>query len=611
MAVTILVILALPLSSSDIRGGELTGVPGVVYQQLPRSERDRIDSNSLSLPTESHRARNREFYGDIAGWAIARTPFSQQEERRWASRMHAEVLKRSAAVETPKAAEVILQKLVETLPSRMRPRDWDFELTVLDKSASSAVFTIGGGYLYITRSYYDSLVEHKEGSSDRLAFVLAHQLGHICRNHNRRGYRLLRLQEELEDEIDSRVDRDKYRKLLSKSVRLSGKLATFLYDREQAHTADLFALHLCRNAGYDVESGLDVLRCEANGDEVPKPSAPQAQDDEPVGKRKRANPLTPRVRLRHLRRELDGIPGDPDYGLYRYDRSRGYFEKVEDGALADAKRGVVFLHGIESDITSQSALVRSLAREPAARDLVLLGFAYPDDDSLARSGKLLHNSLVRAGVDSQGFDFVCHSAGGLVFRYYAEIENGKFHRAIFQGTPHDGSNWAQLRPLLEAKQFVGDVPHGFPSAIEKALTDGKGQISFDLEPESLFLSYLNRSPRPGLRQRYYIVRGHAISNPTALIIMKGVVFALRQSLRRKVTAEYDSQLHRRGLRQWLSSIELPPEVTAGDLVVSLESAALEGVAGLKTYSVHHIELLDDPRVVADIQRILLSANHDR
>jgi hypothetical protein len=119
----------------------------------------------------------------------------------------------------------------------------------------------------------------------------------------------------------------------------------------------------------------------------------------------------------------------------------------------------------------------------------------------------------------------------LVFRDYAEVENGTFHRAYFLGTPHRGSDLASLRSLLEASQFIGDLKLGYDGALQKAILDGHGQISIDLQPDSLFLSHLNASRDNLNRERYVIYRGQVFSR-TRVVVLKAAVDAARASLER-------------------------------------------------------------------------------
>jgi len=591
------------------------------FERLSPDVRARIDARALATPFPAPRDQRREFYGDLTGWLISRTPFTDEEERQHAKKAHQQIVRTQNVVDTPESARAVFERLVATLPARMRPESWTFTLTVLTES-EQPVFTVGGGYLYLAKGYLDELLNDPQQSSDRLAFELAHELGHICRGDCRWGYQLLRLQDEFDDQLERHLNREKLEAAVGKAVRVSGRKISFLYDGQQRRHADLFALHLCRNAGFDLEAGLDVLRCPLRNDEgvavAKRPSHADrsspfenTRSDDPVQGGNLRSPRSLLIRLGELREELDGVSRGDNYGLYRLDVTTGRFVKLADGELADVGRAIVFVHGIESGIGGHRTIIRELGTYDDARDIALLGFAYPDDDSLARSGAFLKGELKRAGAKAAGFDFVCHSAGGLVFRYYAEVKVGEFRQTIFQGTPHFGSDLARMRPLLEARQFLGDARNGFPSALENTLTDGKGQVSYDLAPASLFLDYLNRPGTEKLRMRYHTIRGRAIENRTTIALMRGGTAAIRHSLSMRVSKSGRSELLRRRANRWIHQITLPEEITHGDLAVTLKSASLPGTASERTYPVNHIELLHEPAVVEDVIAILLSDDGSR
>jgi hypothetical protein len=56
--------------------------------------------------------------------------------------------------------------------------------------------------------------------------------------------------------------------------------------------------------------------------------------------------------------------------------------------------------------------------------------------------------------------------------------------------------------------------------------------------------------------------------------------------------------------QSLERFELPEEVRRGDLVVSTESAALEGVADVQTFKLHHGQLCRHEDTIAATLKIL-------
>src|SRR5262245_7539875 len=182
--------------------------------------------------------------------------------------------------------------------------------------------------------------------------------------------------------------------------------------------------------------------------------------------------------------------------------------------------------------------------------------------------------MERVCASRKHVDFVCHSAGGLVFRQYAELEGGEFHHAYFQGTPHYGSDLAALRSLLEATQFLGDLKLGYDGALQQAILDGHGQISHDLQPDSLFLRNLN-APGGKVGPACDSLDVWRAWSGAGGLRMKTAVEAGRRPLGGLLKSDETGgmKLSRAGLER----LALPAEITNGDLAVTVESAKLAGV----------------------------------
>src|SRR5262249_5097438 len=102
------------------------------------------------------------------------------------------------------------------------------------------------------------------------------------------------------------------------SLRGAGNVLEYVYSREEQFQADLFAIHLCRNAGCDLETCLDSLRRKAVGEDAallaphpPRqgnpPVEPEVQPRAAGEALTLANHPTAAQRLRRLRLELDGL----------------------------------------------------------------------------------------------------------------------------------------------------------------------------------------------------------------------------------------------------------------------------------------------------------------
>jgi Zn-dependent protease with chaperone function len=559
-----------------------------------RAERQRIDDGALWSPREKQNEALVVAYGTTLEWLVARTPLPVEEERRRTAAKDNEVLAKFRTSEPPAAARDVLQKLVAALPARKRYKTYQFRLTVIDDAKRDA-FTVGSGRVFVDRESLQSSLNDQQSGIDRLAFVIAHELGHLCRGHHRR-----KLQHQwLQQELQNRAGRGAFKGI--------GTISKHVYTREDDFQADLFAIHLCRNAGYDLENCLDVLRSAGvRKNALLLQTGPPRQGTPPVQPQ-----IQPRTtgeeftlarhpsavhRLRRLRLELDGLVYGEAYGLFEFDPETKMLKRAADGSIGTKTRAVVCVHGMESNLGVYRPLMERFAAQQEIPNLRVLGFQYPHDDSLSRSGSFLRREIERVCAGAKQVDFVCHSAGGLVFRYYAEIEGGEFRRAVFQGTPHYGSDLAKLRPLMEARQFLGDLKLGYDPALERAIRDGRGQVTFDLQPGSLFLRYLNGPQSKTTdsiqvdRDRYAIYRGRALKS-TQAFLLKSTLAVARSAMKRSLAKQLSKETAlAKSMRAGIDKLKFPAEVTRGDLAVTPESAALEGVKTIHTYPLKHREL---------------------
>jgi Zn-dependent protease with chaperone function len=577
-------------------------------------ERKLIDEGALWSSREKRNKAQIEAYGSIVEWLVSRTPLPAEDEQRQALAKHREVLKAFESSEPPAAAKQVLRKLADNLPARMRPAAYRFTLTVVEDAEQDA-FTVGAGHVYVARTYLQSLLSDKRSGIDQLAFVIAHELGHICRRHVRRQYQRQWLQQELVKDVDRR-ERSKRKKVTKSALKGVAAILEYVDTREEDFQADLFAIHLCRNAGYDLENCLDALRSAAV-----KQNSALLQARPP---RQGTPPIQPEIqpwttgesltlashpsavhRLRRLRLELDGLVYGDAYGLFEFDRETGTLKRAADNTIEKNSRAVICIHGMESDLRIYQALMQKLAAQQSVPKLRVLGFQYPSDESLSRVAKYFEHEMQRVCRSANEVDFVCHSAGGLVFRHYAEVDRGEFRRAIFQGTPHGGSDLARLRPLLEVKQFFGDLKLGLDPALERAIIDGQGQITFDLQPDSLFLRYLNR-PRSNLsRDRYVIYRGRALKSSRALLLRSAVALA-RGSAKRSLEKQLSKNTPlARFAAAGIDKLKLPQEVLSGDLAVTLENAMLDDVDEIHTYPLKHTQLPRNAEVIEHVIALLI------
>lgn len=573
----------------------------VEFRAFPAQERQAIDQRVLALPDERTAEPKQEFYGAVAGWSVARTPLKPQEERERAKAAHQEILKGDKTAPTPPLAVKVLERLAEHLPGAA-PEEFDYSLTIIEIHEYRS-WTVGGGFLYLSRPLYEALTQDDNHAQDRLAFVLAHEIGHIVRKHCHRSYQLLKLQEFAKEEGLDEVELSELQKAIRNLVDKTGTRLRFLYEPGEEYVADLFAAHLCRNAGFDPNAGWDVLRLGVLAEQNPRdwprhPAYALISDHVPPNAKHRP---TAADRLRQLCFERDGIIREANYGLWEFDAKADQWIKPRQLHIAARERVVLMVHGMESSLTGcYIPLARELSKQRAFDGVRLLGFQYPNDASLAQVGEFLHRELFRVLDPQVRPQFVCHSAGGLVVRYYAEVKGGAFEQIILQGTPNHGSDWAALRPVVEMKQFVKDLDEGYSKAIQNAVLDGHGQIAHDLQPHSLFLNFLNRQQCD--RSRYAILRGRRFGK--SLLFWGQALVLGKTYLGRKIQSSDAPNLVRERAAQTLEKLRLPEEVRRGDLLVSLQSAELEGVSEVQTFKLHHGKLSRDEEAIAATLKLL-------
>ncbi len=563
------------------------------------SDQDRlaIDRQVLNLPELRIEKPSAVFYGNLAGWGIGRTPLKVEEEQELAKAEHEKVLNTHRTTPAPAEALRVLKKLTTQLPA-VSPKQFEYTLTIVDMPEFRS-WTPGGGVLYLSRPFYQALAVGAQGGEDRLAFVLAHEMGHIVRRHCRVGYQLLKLQALARRENFDQAQQTELRKQTDMAVDTTGNMLRFFYEPEQEYNADLFAIHLCGNAGFDREAARDVLRHAMvienqiqNQNLATSPAFAMLSNKNTAEKKNRPSA---KQRLQELCFERDGVVHGKEFGVFEFDRQNQQWIKPQTLKVSKQDRVLVLVHGMASSLSNcYQNLAETLSNHRDFQNHRILGFQYPSDGSLTRMGRFMNRELSQVIPANVKPDFICHSAGGLVTRFYVEVEGGAFGRLIMQGTPNQGSDLAALEPMIELKQFVSDLKNGYPKAIEKAILNGQGQIAFDLEPGSLFLTFLNN--RQVDRSRYAILRGEKFSGFRVFLLNQAVDLG-RSYLTQKVESAKMPTIVKERALQSLEKMKLPEEVRHGDLIVSTKSAELSGVTEIQTFEMHHGELCREPQAI--------------
>lgn len=187
--------------------------------------------------------------GDLVG-ALAPTATNANEEIAVGEGVAATVLGAAKPWANPEA-----QKYVNLIGRRIadhgerKELPWTF--AIIDTSSINA-FAAPGGIVLVTRGLYEIL-----GSEDELAAILAHEIGHVQRQHH---YKVIK-QQKLVQFGASFVQKEtgKDNAIAQKLVGMGTELIARGLDKDAEFEADRDAMVLAARAGYDSSSILAVL----------------------------------------------------------------------------------------------------------------------------------------------------------------------------------------------------------------------------------------------------------------------------------------------------------------------------------------------------------------
>jgi pimeloyl-ACP methyl ester carboxylesterase len=571
------------------------GAAPPALKSLTPEVRARLDRLAGAYPLDTPRQQKRNAAGNISLWALGHLALSAEDEEEHAQAVRKQILERQRQVETPAAARRVLENLLKHLPPHLKPEAFKYELIVLDRPETN-VFTLGGGFIYLTRPLLDALLSDKERGETALAFVVAHQLGHIGLQHTRRGWQSYELEQELQKGIELHVARPALREMLHTGVQAAGDRMKFLYTRRQNYEADLFAWQLCRNADLPLDRALDALRWLAVvdrpsllNDETARPDADDPQRDTPPAL----------LRLRRLFMERDGLVDDKDdkYGLFIWNADGDTFKRCERQSIAAGDKPIVFVHGFRGSMRTFGAYLQAFAGDRELSRRKLLVFRYPNNASLGRCGQFLCNEMRRVAVKPEKAFFVCHSAGGLVFRWYAERRKQAFDRAVLLSAPNEGTSVTSLTYLADAAAFFDELKQNGPGALARMLPEGEGEVVYDVHDDSLFLRYLGHNA--DLAKRYHVFSGECL-RPVQVLALEAGIAAGRRVLTNRVLPRIESAVLRRQVQRRIERLRVPVEISRGDLVVSVESALLKDAGHSTRTALNHEQFTKDEKVIEDV-----------
>ena len=234
------------------------------------------------------------------------------------------------------------------------------------------------------------LADRKRGES-ALAYILARELAHSSLLHCRRGWQRLQAEEDLVKGAHTLFDAGQMRSALETGIRGTGQLVLFLYSREQEYEADLFALHLCRNAGFPVDQAIDGMRLLAalrHPDALHKPDYRPADSKLPATLASYlSSRVDPLVSLRRLLMERDGLVSGEEFGLFRYDRASVKLSPCQTGSVGAEEKPIILVHGLRGSKESFRDYLIYLGERKELHSRALLVFRHPGNASLARCGR--------------------------------------------------------------------------------------------------------------------------------------------------------------------------------------------------------------------------------
>jgi hypothetical protein len=564
--------LSLALAAPAARGSETA--------LLTAAARERLDRQALALPPESLGAAAFDAVEGLPGWVVGRAGPGPAEEARRAAEFRERLLAGRPAAATPDAADRVFRKLLAELPPYLKPGPFTFTLTVLDRPEAAA-FTAGGGDVYVTRPLLDALLADADRGEAALAFALAGEIGHNALGHTRRGWRQCDLDDALRK--DAALAPPPLGDGLGLLLAPAAGPAPFACSRDEQYQADRFALHLCRNAGFDPDAALDGLRRAARDGAAPA-AAP------PLG------------RLRRLLQERDGLFDGARFGLFAYDPEADKLTRCDPQSVGAGRRPIIFVHGLRGTERSFREYFLFFSQQKELKDRPLLVLRCPNNESLSRCGEFLTNEMKRVVAEPERAVFVCHSAGGLIFRWYAEVRRGGFDRAVLLAPPNGGSVMAQLKAFVDVGRFLLDLRWGLDDAVAEFFLEGDGAVAEDLHSDSLFLRRLGHDAK--LAARYHIFYGQLFDWQQALLLRLGFA-AAKGWLHEAADILIAPPLDKRAALAWLDGLALPEEVLAGDCAVAASRAQLEGAGHTTKVGLHHEAFKFDQDVMRQVLEAVL------
>ena len=251
----------------------------------------------------------------------------------------------------------------QSYPRTFRSKAFSYHLTILNQPGDRAFTTIAGN-ICIPQPLVKSLLADTKRGKAALAFVLADQIAHVG----------LGQCGDMTEERDAVAEAASFLPFRLPEALEGAATDRLRFTNAEREDADLFALHLCRNAGFDLDAALDSVRREADG----------------------AN------RLKRLVMERDGLFDDPlRYGLFLFDRHSGKLTRCGSQQIGPDERPIILVHGLRGNKWALGDYLWFFRDRPEFADRPLLVFRYPNNESLSRCGQFMTREMRRVVVEPE------------------------------------------------------------------------------------------------------------------------------------------------------------------------------------------------------------------